>query len=214
MKVTRVVSTAALSLLLGGSALMYAQDKDDAKPPQAEPRQEEARPPQPERQQESRPAQDEAKPTKQDDARPAQQQDEMKPAREQETPKQEDAKPSKDEKKQQQEQEKQEKQEQKPQKSEQTTQRDQHADNKQGGRIPDDKFRSHFGQQHKFVINHPTVVSGQPRFQYGGYWFNIVDVWPVGWAYTDDCYIDYIDGEYFLFDLVHPGVRVSLFVVL
>ena len=56
----------------------------------------------------------------------------------------------------------------------------------------------------------PSVVNGQPTFQYGGYSFVLVDPWPVGWAYSDDCYIDYVDGEYFLFDLVHPGVRIAL----
>jgi len=42
----------------------------------------------------------------------------------------------------------------------------------------------------------------------------LVDAWPVDWAYTDDCYIDYVDGEYFLFDLLHPGIRVAVFVVM
>lgn len=82
-----------------------------------------------------------------------------------------------------------------------------------GARIPDDKFRAHFGRQHTLVVNRPVMVENQPRFQYGGYWFEIVDPWPVGWAYTDSCYIDYIDGEYFLFDLLHPGVGVVIFVV-
>lgn len=79
--------------------------------------------------------------------------------------------------------------------------------------IPDDKFRAHFGRQHTFVVNRPVIVEGQPRFQYASYWFEIVDPWPVGWAYTDGCYIDFIDGEYFLFDVLHPGVRVVVFVV-
>ena len=84
----------------------------------------------------------------------------------------------------------------------------------QSAHIPDDKFRSHFGRSHKIVINQPVVVEGQPRFQTGGYWFVISDPWPEGWAYTDDCYIDYVDGEYFLFDLLHPGVRIALVVVM
>lgn len=82
-----------------------------------------------------------------------------------------------------------------------------------GARIPDDKFRAHFGRQHTFVVNRPVIVEGQPRFQYASYWFEIVDPWPVGWAYTDGCYIDFIDGEYILFDVLHPGVRVVVFVV-
>jgi hypothetical protein len=79
--------------------------------------------------------------------------------------------------------------------------------------IPDDKFHAQFGRPHTFVVNRPVVVEGQPRFQYAGYWFVIADPWPVGWAYTDDCYIDYVDGDYFLFDLLHPDIRVALFVV-
>jgi hypothetical protein len=84
-----------------------------------------------------------------------------------------------------------------------------------GARIPDDKFRASFGRQHTFVIKQVTTVAqGQRQFQYSGYTFTIVDPWPAGWAYTDDCYIDYIDGEYFLFDLAHPGVQLALVVVM
>jgi hypothetical protein len=80
--------------------------------------------------------------------------------------------------------------------------------------IPDEKFHASFGRQHTFVVNRPVIVEGQPRFQYSGYWFEIVDPWPAEWLYTDDVYVDYIDGEYFLFDLLHPGVRVAVFVVM
>jgi hypothetical protein len=59
-----------------------------------------------------------------------------------------------------------------------------------------------------------VIVQGQPQFQYSGYNFQLVDAWPEGWEYTDDCYIDYLDGEYFLFDLLHPGVRIAVFVVM
>ncbi|HLW83942.1 MAG TPA: hypothetical protein VKR60_01930 [Candidatus Sulfotelmatobacter sp.] len=81
-------------------------------------------------------------------------------------------------------------------------------------RIPDDRFRASYGRQHVFHINRVTVVDGAPRFAYGGYTFVMVDAWPAGWYYTDDCYIDYVDGEYFLFDLLHPGVRIAITVVL
>jgi hypothetical protein len=80
-------------------------------------------------------------------------------------------------------------------------------------RIPDEKFRASFGRQHTFVVNRPVIVEGRPRFQYTGYWFEIIDPWPVYWAYTDECYVDYTDGEYFLFDVLHPGVRVAVFIV-
>jgi hypothetical protein len=79
-------------------------------------------------------------------------------------------------------------------------------------KIPDDKFRANFGRQHTFRVQ-TTVVEGQTRFQYGGYSFGLGNAWPVGWAYTDPCYIDYIDGEYVLIDLAHPGVQVPLLIV-
>jgi hypothetical protein len=78
--------------------------------------------------------------------------------------------------------------------------------------IPDDKFKGNFGRTHSFTITHSTMVNNQAAFQYGGYTFILLNPWPSEWAYTDDCYIDYVDGEYFLFDLLHPGVRVALFV--
>jgi hypothetical protein len=78
--------------------------------------------------------------------------------------------------------------------------------------IPDNKFHGSFGKNHPFHPGHPAIVSGQPTFAYGGYTFIMVDPWPADWAYTDDCYIDYVDGEYFLFDLLHPGVQVALIV--
>lgn len=142
---------------------------------------------------EEKPRQEEARP---EEARPEARQDE--------------AKPSKSEKKEQKEEEK----ESKGQSKEMSGQNHGHAHPAgKSGHIPDDKFRAHFGHSHTFVVR-TTVVEGQQGFVYGGYSFVFVDPWPVGWAYTDDCYVDYIDGEYFLFDLLHPGVRIALFVVL
>jgi hypothetical protein len=83
-----------------------------------------------------------------------------------------------------------------------------------GGRIPEEQFRSHFGRQHTFVVSRPTVVGGQPQFQYGGYTFNIIGAWPADWAYTDQYYVDYINDDYLLFDLNHPGVSVAIVVVM
>ena len=82
-----------------------------------------------------------------------------------------------------------------------------------GQRIPEDRFRAHFGREHHFRIERPVIVEGRPRFQYGGYSFIIIDTWPAGWYYTDDVYVDYIDGEYFLFNPVHPGIRIALNIV-
>jgi hypothetical protein len=185
MKLARFASTAALSLLLGSSALMWAQDEhNDAKPPEPRP-------------EATRPAQEEGKPARPEEAKPAQHpedakmphQDEAKPPRQEEgKPGQEAMKPAA-----------------KPGERAQAGQR---------GRIPDEKFRSNFGKQHTFVVNRITVVEGQRRFEYGGYNFNLIDAWPAGWAYTDTVYVDYIDGEYYLIDLAHPGVRIAIEVIL
>lgn len=192
MKLTGLIKTSLLVSVLGTTALIYAQDQhDDTKPAESRP-------------EATKPAHDDAKPARTQDAKP---QEDVKPG------KQEDVKPS-----------------EKPENrmDPRPSARDEHPDNRQekssdhmqqagdhrGGHIPDDKFRANFGRQHTVVINRPVIVEGQPRFQYGGYWFNIVDAWPVGWAYTDQCYIDYVDGEYFLFDLLHPGVRVAIVVVM
>jgi hypothetical protein len=84
---------------------------------------------------------------------------------------------------------------------------------KRGATIPQDKFQAHFGRSHTFVINKPVIVEGQPRFQVAGFWFVIVDPWPVAWAYTDPCYIEFIGDTYYLFDPLYPGVQVAIFVV-
>ena len=80
-------------------------------------------------------------------------------------------------------------------------------------RIADEHFREHFGREHHFAVRRVTEVEGRPRFEYGGYRFEIAQPWPERWAYTDDCYIDLVDGEYYLFNLRHPGVRVAVNVV-
>jgi hypothetical protein len=81
------------------------------------------------------------------------------------------------------------------------------------GRIPDAHFRSHFGRGHRFSIGSPRMVNGYSRFQYGGYWFGFVEPWPEGWYYTDEVYIDYVDGGYYMFNPYYPGVRVAISVV-
>lgn len=157
-------------------------------------------------------SQDEQKPPRQEEPKPEpkaepraepRQQEEKPPKQEQRPQKQDEMKPPQHEDKQQREQA------QSPEHAQQNAAR---PVNGRGGHIPDDKFRAHFGREHTVVIRQPVIVEGQPRFQFGGYWFVIADPWPADWAYTDDCYVDYDDGEYYLFDLLHPGVRVALFV--
>ena len=84
----------------------------------------------------------------------------------------------------------------------------------QSRRIPDKDFHSHFGQSHHFAVGHLQTYQGRPSFAYSGYTFVLVQAWPAGWVYDDDnCYIDYIDGDYWLFNVLYPGVRVELFIV-
>jgi hypothetical protein len=82
-----------------------------------------------------------------------------------------------------------------------------------GRRIPDDRFRASFGREHNFHIQRGGGGGGDQRFQYGGYWFEYTDAWPDDWSYDDDYYIDYTDDDYYLYDLRHPGVRISVIVV-
>ena len=185
MKVVRLLNLTILSALVGCSALVYAQDE---KPQDNKPAQQE--------EPKLQPKQDETK--HQTEAKPHQ--DEAKPSKD-------EAKPSKQDK---QEEKQDQKQEQEGLPKQQAGKA---APAGKGGHIPDDKFRAHFGHSHTFKAK-TVIVQGQPQFQYGGYSFQLVDVWPADWAYTDECYIDYIDGEYFLFDLLHPGVRIAVFVVM
>lgn len=154
-----------------------------------------------EKQQENKPQQEEP--------RPEARQPDMK------APKGDQAKPPKGENR---DEKQYEKQDQKQQSHEQMSgERQQQGHARPTGKsahIPDEKFHAQFGREHKFAAQRPVIVEGQPRFQYGGYSFVLVDAWPVDWAYTDDVYIDYVDGDYFLYDLLHPGERIALFVVL
>ena len=81
-------------------------------------------------------------------------------------------------------------------------------------RIPEEHFRAHFGHEHRFRIGRPVIVAGHPRFQYDGYWFAIARPLPPGWRYTDEVYVDYLDDNYYVYSPAHPGVRVSINLVL
>lgn len=83
--------------------------------------------------------------------------------------------------------------------------------------IPDQQFKANFGRPHPFTMNRvittTTVVPHQTRFVFVGYTFVFLEPWPADWLFTDECYIDYVEDQYFLFDVLHPGSRVALFVV-
>jgi primosomal protein N' len=204
------------------------KQQEAAKPP----KQEQAKAPKQEAQ---------AKPEKQQQAKAPKQQQEAKPEKQQQaakTPKQEQqAKPEKQQQqakteqqqksnsaKQQQAHQQQAHQQQTgsshaPQRTQQAmaTQRAQPAlrlSARGSGRIPDDRFRASFGREHNFHMGNPVLVGGYSRFQYGGFWFGFVQPWPVGWYYTDDVYIDYVDGGYYMYNPYYPGARFSLSVVI
>jgi hypothetical protein len=85
-----------------------------------------------------------------------------------------------------------------------------------GYRVPDDRFRSYYGQNHGFRIYSLQVmyVGGQRRFQYGGYWFSLLDPWPEYWSSdwynSDDVYVDYYGDGYYLFNRRYPGDRIAI----
>ncbi len=192
MRTFRLLNVAVLSVLVGSAALVYGQD---------EKQQEEK----PARQEEPKSKQDEAKPPRQDEAKPPKQDRQMEKQEQKRGQEQsgDQAKP-----------EGQEHPKMQGDRDHQGQARGGHARPAgKGGHIPDDKFRAHFGQSHHFSAK-TVIVQGQPQFQYGGYTFEFIDAWPVDWAYTDDVYVDYIDDDYYLIDLLHPGVRIVLFVVM
>jgi outer membrane biosynthesis protein TonB len=232
MKPIKLIGTSALFLFLGIGAPAYArQDKPDdhsdksqaAKPEDtAKP----AKPAEPAKQPDGKQPEDQAKPAApQDEAKPAKSADQPKPT---EQPKAaEQPKPAEQPKTAQQpEQAKpaEQQQAQAPQRgpvqrsaSEQQTQRSQPAVRvsvRTTVRIPDAQFSANFGQGHNFRMGNPEMVGGYSRFQYGGFWFGFVQPWPADWYYTDDVYIDYVDGGYYMYDPYYPGSRIEISVVM
>lgn len=90
-----------------------------------------------------------------------------------------------------------------------------------GYRIPEARFRGHFGPGHGFrMFSFPLIeVGGFPRFQLGGLWFSVMDPWPEYWSDdwygNDDMYVDYYDdddygGGYYLHNRRHPQDRIAI----
>jgi flagellar motor protein MotB len=77
-----------------------------------------------------------------------------------------------------------------------------------GGRIPADKFKANFGQQHTFRVSQADYSNH--RFQYGGYSFGFIDAWPSNWLYTQNVYVIEINGVYYLCNASFPGVNLAL----
>jgi phage repressor protein C with HTH and peptisase S24 domain len=95
----------------------------------------------------------------------------------------------------------------------QSGKQEQRAGGNAGGRIPDDRYRANFGQEHRFHVSQADYGRDR-RFQYGGYWFGFVDPWPGNWLYTQDVYVVEINGVYYLCNPMYPGVNILLSVTL
>jgi outer membrane biosynthesis protein TonB len=225
MKLLAAVSTTTLFLLLGTTAAPYAPQERQEQGDKTEKQGEKAKPEKKEPQ--AKPAKQEQtnKPVKQE-TKQASQEKRDKPATEeskraQQEQKDEPAKHEARQAKQEQEDEpakheaKQAKQEQKDQhvrqqdqQSAQHSQRDDNRGNGGHGRISDEHYRASFGSGHNFHVNRGDY--DHRRFNYGGYSFGFIDPWPAAWYYTDDVYVVYDDGGYYMYNAGHPGMRISV----
>ncbi len=85
-----------------------------------------------------------------------------------------------------------------------------------GYRIPEDRYRVHFGPNHWFRIHrYPMeMYGGYPRFQYGGFWFGFMEPWPEYWSDdwydNDDVYVAYSGDGYYLYNRRHPRDRIAI----
>ncbi len=198
MKIFGAIGISFMLLFLIASAPAYSQERDENKPALG--------------QEEKDKAKHEDKAAKHEDkaAKPGEGKHEQEPAGAREAGRQQDerrpeaARP-------------QEQREQREQRPEQRVDHDrqQHPAHAQRGKmIPEEKFRSSFGRPHTFHVQRTQIINNpQPIIFVSGYQFQLVDPWPAEWAYEDDCYIEYVDGEYFLFNAFHPGIRVTVFVI-
>jgi DNA mismatch repair ATPase MutL len=85
--------------------------------------------------------------------------------------------------------------------------------------IPQNTYNLSFGSQHFFRMQgQPVIYMGYPRFSYDGFSFLLVDPWPSSWAAnwydTDDVYIDYAGGGYYLCNRSYPSFRLAITVEL
>jgi len=218
MKPIGIISTTALLLFLGfcvpADAGQDQQEKPQKQEEKAKPaKQEQQAKPQDQQQQQRQ--QQQAQAPKQQQQR--QQQQQAQAPKQQQQRQQQQAQGQQNQQRQQSQQ--QDRSSQRPQRTQQeeARQREQpelRLSDRGNGRISDERFHSNFGREHYFRIGSPVLVGGYSRFQYGGYWFGFVEPWPVGWYYTDDVYIDYVDGGYYMYDPYYPGARFAISVVL
>jgi hypothetical protein len=223
MKAIGITSTAILSLLLGIAAPAYAQDQQGEK--QREPEKQS----QPEKQgkhQEAKPEQRREQNKQQDHAQQPQLQDQNKPQQRAEQQQQNQNNQQHAQQQRGNEQPRRTQEQQRVQQSAWQDHRSQRWDSdhrtwhQRGGyngyRIPDDRYRGYFGQDHGFrIYGLPfMVVGGYPRFQYEGYWISLVDPWPEYWGNdwydNDDVYVAYVDNGYYLYNRRYPNVGIAI----
>jgi hypothetical protein len=194
MKLPAAISTTTLFLLLGTTLAANAPQDRQEQPDKSEKQEEKAKPERKEPQVKP-PKQEQANKTVKRDAKQAKQEQKDEPANH-------EAKPAKQE-----------------QNAEHTKQQDQqsvqHSQGDNGkrdggshGRISDAHYRASFGSGHNFRVNQGDYE--HRRFNYGGYSFGFVDAWPDSWYYTDNVYVVYEGGGYYMYDAIHPGMRISV----
>lgn len=208
MKLVEMISAALLSLTLGIAAPAFAQQEQHEQEEQKEkPAQQQEK-----KTQSEKPAQQENKNAKQEQKNAQQ---ENKNAKQEENRAQQQSKNTKQEEKSAQQENKNTKQEEKNEQQQQqhaqqakSGQQAQHGGGNGHGQIPEDRYRAHFGQEHRFRVSQGEYRNH--RFQYGGYWFGFVDPWPSNWLYTQDVFIIEINGVYYLCNASYPGVNLTL----
>jgi hypothetical protein len=208
-KLKYILGATALSFVLAGTA--YPQQEQEKEKPQQQEQKPAEQPKTQQRQEQQSANKQQQQEQKNEQKQQKQEQQSSKQQNEQQKQSEQANRAHQDQQKQvtkqqQDDQKQQQRQQQQVAKQQRTDERD-HSDHGHG-RIPDDRFRASFGREHHFRVGH----FDNRRFQYGGYWFSFNEGWPVGWAYTDDFYIDFIDGQYYLIDLSHPGVQLLLVV--
>ena len=238
MKPVRLIGAGVLLLLLGAVAPTYAQEQE-AKPPkqeqQAKPqKQQQAKSARQEQQQQAKGQQEQQK-QQQQQAKSArqEQQQQARGQQAQQKQQQQQAKSARQEQQQQARGQQANRPSQQGQRVQQGEQQavwqehrahnwqSEHRDWRQRGgyngyRIPDDRYRGNFGRNHSFRLDrYPMeVYDGYPRFQYGGFWFGLLDPWPEYWSNdwydNDDVYIVYSDDGYYLYNRRYPQDRIAI----
>lgn len=192
----KFILSSILTFAIASFPLAVQEPDDRAKPQQEEPKKKppQAKPQQPDEKPKPKPE----KPPKEEPAPPPKQDSGDKQQKEREKQQKEQAKPEKNRRQQEQSQ------------TTRTGDTRQQASTK-GQRIPPEKFHASFGREHHFRV--ARGGGDDRRFQYAGYWFEVVEVWPAGWSFADDCYIEEDGDDYYLVDIVHPEIRLLVIVV-